>query len=468
MKNPLNRREFIRQGALAGLGAATAGLTFSGGCRWLPAKERLMMGVAPTGREAVRVGFVGIGNMGSAHVKNLLQIPNCQITAVCDIREERTAWAKNEITTAGFSEPAIYGRDDWDYKRMCDREDLDLVYNAAPWRWHAPISLAAMECGKHAASEVNLALTIDDCWKLVETSERTRRHCAMMENCCYDRTEMIVLNMIRQGVFGEILHGECGYLHDLRAHNLSPTGYQGMWRIKQMERLNGNTYPTHGIGPMAWCMDIHRGDAFDYLVSMNTPSTGINELANRLADEADDRQTREHYASWAKKQYAKGDVNITLIKTKLGKTIICKHDTSLPRPYSRDFLVQGSKGLLRKYPSEKVHIEGLTKNHEWEDMTSYNEKYLHPVWQNLEKQTAGMELAGHGGMDYIEDYRLIQALRSGLVPDIDVYDSVAWSAIIPMSNDSSNRGSKQVKFPDFTRGQWKVKRPLQVDLVKVI
>ena len=468
MSHEVNRREFMRQGAMAGLGVAAGTFTFSGGCRTLSAKHRSMMGYAPKGSDLVKVGFVGIGNMGSAHVKNLLQIPNCQITAICDIRNERTTCASERIVEAGFPEPAIYGKNDWDFERMCEVEDLDLVYNACPWRWHTPISLAAMESGKHAASEVNMALTINDCWKLVKTSERTRKHCIMMENCCYDRTEMIVLNMIRQNILGDIMHGECGYLHDLRAGNLSPNKNQGMWRIKQMERLNGNTYPTHGIGPMAWCMDIHRGDAFDYLVSMNTPSRGINEFAERMAHEAGEPEMREHYRYWFKKQYAKGDVNVTLIKTKLGKTIICKHDTSLPRPYSRDFMVQGTKGLVRKYPSEKIHIGDLTEGHEWEEIAKYREKYLHPVWRDFEVRTHGMVLEGHGGMDYIEDYRLIQALHWGIEPDIDVYDSVAWSAIIPMSHESSNNASKPVKFPDFTHGRWRDKRPLQVNLVTAI
>ena len=468
MINYINRREFMRQGIMTSLGLSIGSSAFLGGCQMLPPKDRsTMIGYAPQGKDLIKVGFVGIGNIGSNHIKNLLQILGCQITAVCDIRSERTSWTRQKITEAGFPEPVIYGKDDWDFKRMCETEDLDLVYNAAPWRWHAPICLAAMKNGKHAASEVNIALTVEDCWKLVKTSQQTRKHCIMMENCCYDRTEMAVLNMIRQGIFGDILHGECGYLHDLRAQNLSPNYYQEMWRIKQYLRLNGNTYPTHGIGPMAWCMDIHRGDAFDYLVSMNTPSRGLNEFAERMAHDAQEPKQQEHYTHWLKKQFAKGDVNITLIKTKLGKTIICKHDTSLPRPYSRDFLVQGTKGIMREYPSQKIHIEGLSPGHNWEEVDKYIEEYDHPVWKDFEKRSKDFVLEGHGGMDYIEDDRLIQALRQGLEPDIDVYDSVAWSAIIPMSSESSNNESKQMKFPDFTNGLWQKKRPLMVDLVQV-
>ena len=465
MEKQATRREFLRVSAAAGL-TALAG-SFSG-CNQVKARGSQglgsMIGYGADPIEKVRVGYVGIGNQGSGHVNNLLKIPGCQITAVCDIRSSRTNWAKKRITDAGQPEPAVYGKDDWDFQRMCETEDLDLVYNAAPWRWHAPICLAAMKNGKHAASEVNIALTVEDCWKLVEASEKYRRHCCMMENCCYDRMEMIVLHMIRQGLFGNIMHGECGYLHDLRGLKLSPTVYQGMWRVYQSIKLNGNLYPTHGIGPMAWCMDINRGDAFDYLVSMNSPARGLNEFAERMAQESKQPKRREHYAKWLNRQYALGDVNVTLIKTKRGKTIICKHDTNLPRPYSRDFLVQGTRGLVRKYPSQKIHIEGLSKGHSWEDMSAYSEKYEHPVWTQTKERAKG---AGHGGMDFIEDYRLIEALRQGIEPDINVYDSVAWSAIIPLSGESSNHGSKPVKFDDFTRGGWQKQRPLMVDLVKV-
>jgi glycosyl hydrolase family 109/GFO/IDH/MocA oxidoreductase family protein len=455
------RREFLQVSAAAGISAVVGSLAGCNQIKSLGTKRAgSMIEYAAPPIEKVRVGYVGIGNMGSGHVNNLLKIPGCQVAAVCDIRSSRTDWAKKRITDAGHPAPAVYGKDDWDFKRMCETEDLDLVYNAAPWRWHAPICLTAMENGKHAASEVNIALTEEECWKLVETSEKNRKYCMMMENCCYDQFEMIVLNMIHQGVFGEVMHGECGYLHDLRGLKLSPSAYQGMWRVYQSIERNGNLYPTHGIGPMAWCMDINRGDAFDYLVSMNSPTRGLNEFAERMAQESKQPERREHYQQWLNKQYALGDVNVTLIKTKLGKTIICKHDTNLPRPYSRDFLVQGTKGLVRKYPTQVIHIEGSSKGHSWEDTSSYKEKYEHPVWKKTKEMAKG---AGHGGMDFIEDYRMIEALRQGIVPDIEVYDSVAWSAIIPLSGKSSDNGSQPVKFDDYTRGAWKQKRLLHVN-----
>jgi predicted dehydrogenase len=454
MSKKVGRRDFLKIGMATGLGAALSGKSFS--------KKRIPELISPPPRpvaaqplDKVKIGFVGIGHMGTGHVRNLLKIPGAQIAAVCDLLPERVEKAKKLVVDAGFPEPAGYSGSENIFRQMCEKEELDLVYNAAPWEWHAPICLAAMENGKHAASEVNIAMTVEDCWKLVETSERTKKYAILMENCCYDYMEMTLLNMIRKGVFGDILHGECGYLHDLRELKLSETYYVNMWRLKHSVDKNGCLYPTHGIGPMAWCMDINRGDAIDYLVSFSSPSIGLNEYA--AVKYGPD-------SKFATQKYALGDINTTVLKTKKGKTIILMHDTNLPRPYTRYFKVQGTKGLARKYPEAKIYIEGRsTRPHRWEDMTDYNEQYEHPVWRKTKEMAQG---AGHGGMDFIEDYRLIQALREGVGPDIDVYDSVVWSAIIPLSIESVAKGSAPVKMPDFTRGGWKKPRPLQVDLVE--
>lgn len=453
MDKPLDRRDFMKNGALAGAGAALGTVLLSG-CmdRTRLPGQAAMLSHPTTPKEMIKVGYVGIGNMGSSHINNLLKIDGCQVAAVCDIRPERTDWAKKAIVKAGFPEPAVYGKDDLGFVRMCQEQDLDLVYNAAPWRWHTPICLAAMKNGKHAASEVNIALTLDDCWELVETSEKYQRHCCMMENCCYDYTEMLVLNMIQKGYFGDLLHGECGYLHDLRGLKLSPTYYQGMWRLQQSIDHDGNLYPTHGIGPMAWCMDINRGDTLDYMVSVSSRGLGLNLYA------------QEHYpdSRWVHQKFALGDMNTCVIRTKNGKTIICKHNTNSPRPYSRDFLVQGTKGLVRKYPTELIYIEGRSPNDQWEELSAYRQEFEHPVWTDLQEKAKG---AGHGGMDFIEDYRLIQALRKGIQPDIDVYDSVLWSSIIALSEKSVAQNGEPVKFPDFMRGAWKKPRPLGVDTI---
>ncbi len=453
MDNSLNRRDLLKQGAVAGLGAAICGIALSGCSSQAQRKTpALMMTHTTTPKDLIQVGYGGVGAMGSGHGKNLLKIEGCRITAVCDIRPERTEWVKKAIMAAGHPEPTVYTRGELDFVRMCETEDLDLVYNAAPWRWHTPISAAAMKNGKHAASEVNISMSIDECWELVETSEKYKKHCCLMENCCYDYTEMLVLNMIQKGLFGELLHGECGYLHDLRGYKLNPNGYQGMWRLLESIHRDGNLYPTHGIGPMAWCMDIHRGDALDYMVSMSSKGLGLNLYA------------KEHYpdSQWVNQKFALGDINTCLIKTKNGRTIICKHDTQAPRPYSRDFLVQGTKGIVRKYPAEQIHIEGRSPAHTWEELEAYQKEFEHPVWTTLREKAKG---AGHGGMDFIEDYRLIQALRKGVQPDFDVYDSVLWSSIIPLSEKSVANNGQPVKFPDFTRGAWATRRPLGVDTI---
>jgi hypothetical protein len=348
---------------------------------------------------------------------------------------------------AGQPKPAGYSRGPTDFKRLCERADLDLVYNATPWEWHVPISVAAMEAGKHAATEVPAATTLEECWELVETAERTGRHSVMMENCCYDRPEMQCLNMVKKGLLGEILHAEAGYLHDLRAIKFSNEG-EGLWRLAHSIAHNGNLYPTHGLGPVSQCMDINRGDRFDYLVSMSSPSRGLNLFAARQFGAGSPR---------ARQKYALGDVNVSLIYTALGKVITLYHDTNLPRPYSRIHKVQGTAGLFEKYP-DRVYIEGRSKNDQWDTLDKHAE-FEHPLWTTYADQARG---AGHGGMDYIEDFRLIDALRHGRPLDLDVYDAAAWSAVTPLSERSVANRSAAVAFPDFTRGAWKTPRTLHV------
>jgi predicted dehydrogenase len=398
--------------------------------------------------ELVRVAYVGIGGMGSAHVRNLLRIPGCQITAVCDINPERTAWAVKAITEAGHPAPAVYEKGPRDFERLCAEEDLDLVYNATPWEWHVPICLAAMRHGKHAAVEVPAAMTVDDCWALVEAAEKHQRHCVMMENCNYGRMEMLTFNLVRQGLFGEILHGEGGYLHDLRDIKFSTRG-EGLWRRAWSQKLNGNLYPTHGLGPIANCMDINRGDRFDYLVSMSGPSRGLQNWA------------AEHYppdAPQRKENFVLGDVNVTLVKTAKGRTIYVSHDTNLPRPYSRIHLVQGTNGLFQGYP-DRVYIEGRGKPHRWEQASDYLAEFDHPLWKDIAEQAKG---AGHGGMDYMEDYRLIKCLREGLPMDMTVYDAAALSSLVGLTVQSVANRSRPVEVPDFTRGRWQVHPPLDI------
>ncbi len=441
------RRELLKLGA-AGLGlGAAAGLSPTPAAADLDhQQQRPDLGPAPVKPFAadpidiVRVGFVGVGGMGGAHVRNFLGLEGIEIVALCDIDSARNEEVSSWVTDDGRAPPAMYGRHETDFVRMCETEDLDLVFTATPWEWHVPVCVSAMENGKHAATEVPATYTMDDCWRLVEYAEKYRKHCVMMENCNYDRPEMMVFHMARSGLFGDILHAECGYLHDLREIKFSEVG-EGLWRRAHSMVRDGNLYPTHGLGPVANVMDINRGDQFEYLVSMSSPSQGLQEWA--MANYPENHLKR-------RERYVLGDVNTTMIKTVRGRTIYLSHDTNLPRPYSRIHMVQGTKGLFQGYP-HRVHIEGLSPGHEWQDWMDLRDKYDHPLWKDLEEQSEG---AGHGGMDFIEDYRLVKCLREGKPTDMNVYDAAAMSVITPLSEWSVANRSRPIDVPDFTRGRW--------------
>lgn len=453
VQKELKRRDFIKLGAAAGVGAALGSLAASRPANAMdnlrklgPAPDQFL--AAPP-METVRIGFVGVGGMGSAHVRNFLKIGGVEIKAVCDIMEEKVKQVQDWCVEDGRPKPTGYSRGEYDFKRMCETEALDLVFTATPWRWHVPVCTEAMKNDKHAATEVPAAMTIDECWDLVEHAEKYQKHCVMMENCQYGRNEMLVLNLVRKGLMGEILHGECGYLHDLRGIKFAPDG-EGLWRRDHSRERNANLYPTHGLGPVAQCMDINRGDQFDYLVSMSSPSRGLQEYAQNNFPVGTSQRSEK---------FILGDVNVSLIKTVNGKTIYLSHDTNLPRPYSRINLVQGTKGIFQGYP-HRLHIEGRSPSHKWEMAEEYYEEFDHPLWKNLEKEKA--EGAPHGGMDFLEDYRLIKCLREGLPTDMNVYDAAALSCVTDLTEKSVANGSAPQKFPDFTRGKWKSYPPLGI------
>ncbi|NNF13260.1 MAG: Gfo/Idh/MocA family oxidoreductase, partial [Gemmatimonadetes bacterium] len=460
----LDRRELLKLGALGIGGAAMGGLS---GCA--PASESGAssqtsdatpsaapppglasaappepFSVAPM--ETVRIGFVGVGLQGGGHVRNFLGIDGVEIRALCDIDVPRMEEVAGWVEAAGHPRPTLYGQGETDFVRLCETEDLDLVFTATPWRWHVPVCVAAMENGKHAATEVPAAYTLEDCWRLVEVAETQQKHCVMMENCNYDRPEMMVFNIVRQGLLGDLLHAECGYNHDLRAIKFGDTN-EGLWRRAHSRERNGNLYPTHGLGPIANCMDINRGDQFNYLVSMSSPSRGLSDYARENFPEGDPRRDET---------FTLGDVNASLIKTSRGRTIYVVHDTNLPRPYSRIHMLQGSKGLFQGYPN-RLHIEGRSPAHRWEDYADVLAEFDHPLWKDLEEMSEG---AGHGGMDFIEDYRLVKCLREGLPTDMNVYDAAALSAVIEISEKSVASKAKSIEIPDFTRGHWEVNEPL--------
>ncbi len=448
MSEELNRRDFIKKSAMAGVGIAVSSVALA---EELQQKLKSPAKVAPTTKsmEKVRIGYVGVGLQGTDHVSNLLKIKGAEIVAVCDIVEAHATRAQDMIVKAGFKKPEAYTKSETDFKRLCQRDDVDLVYNATPWEWHVPVCIEAMKNGKHAATEVPAAYTIEDCWKLVEASEKTGKYCIMMENCNYDKTEMMILNMVKKGLFGELLHAECGYLHDLRGVKHDMEG-EGLWRRAHSMKRNGDLYPTHGLGPVAQCLDINRGNYFDYLVSFGTKTRGLHLYAEKRFG-ADSPQ--------AKEKFVLSDVVTTVLKTMNGETIVLTHDTSSPRPYSRNIYVQGTKGLVRKYPEQKIYIEQEGKPDAWEKIDEYMKKYEHPIWVDLEEQSKG---AGHGGMDFIEDYRLVNSLLKGVEPDMDVYDAAVISAVCELSEKSIKQKSAPQKFPDFTRGMWKKKKELMV------
>jgi predicted dehydrogenase len=443
----LNRRDLLKTGA-----AGAGGLVIqSFAARFAAAGEAgaPMIGFHDRPLDTVKIGFVGVGLMGTAHVENFLKIDGVEVRAICDVVPEKVERAQRLVADAGQRRPKGYSRGPRDFERLCDQSELDLVFTATPWEWHVPVCVTAMNAGKHAATEVPAALTLDDCWRLVETSEETRRHCVMMENCNYDRFEMMVLNMVQQGVFGELLHARCGYLHDLRAVKHDLEG-EGLWRRDHSMTSDGDLYPTHGLGPVAQCLDLNRGNTFETLVSMGSKTRGLHRYAvERFGP--DSPQAAEGFVL--------SDVVTTMLRTAGGETVLVTHDTSSPRPYSRDYLIQGTLGIARKYPEPRIYVEGRSEPHRWDPVEAYLEEYDHPLWRELEEESRG---AGHGGMDFIEDFRLVDSLRAGRPLDSDVYDGAMLSAVIELSGRSIARGGEPLRFPDFTRGGWRQHRPLKV------
>ena len=425
-----NRRQF--------LSAVGAGLS-------LAAAASAQKTAAPL--DVVRIGIVGAGGRGRGDLANFLKLEGVEVPAICDIVEDNAALAQKMVTDSGRPSPELYTRGETDYKRLCEREDLDLVFTATPWEWHTPISVEAMNAGKHAVSEVPIAVTLDECWELVETAERTGRYCVQLENCNYDRVELMVLNMVRQNVLGELVHARCGYLHDLRAGKFSQRAGRKLWRLDHSIRRNGDLYPTHGLGPVAQCLNINRGNQFDHMVSIGSKTQGLHDYA--VAEFGAD-------SPQAKLDFALSDVVTSLLRTRAGQTVVLTHDTNTARPYSRDFTIQGSKGIVEKYPDPRVYLDGKSPEHEWEDLiANYAEQFEHPLWRALEQRAQG---SGHGGMDFVQTYRLVYCLRNGQPLDIDVYDGAALCAVSELSERSIAQRSKTMDFPDFTRGQW-INRP---------
>ncbi len=394
----------------------------------------------------VRVGFIGLGMRGTPAVNRYTFIEGVEIKALCDLNQQYIDRAQKKITDKNLPKADEYvGEEAW--KRLCERPDIDLIYICTDWQMHVPMAVYAMEQGKHVAVEVPAALTVKECWDLVNTAERTQRHCMMLENCCYDFFELTTLNMAQQGVFGEVVHVEGAYIHDLRELNFNEFGnygYYNQWRLKYNEKHTGNPYPTHGLGPVCQVLNIHRGDKMNFLVSISSGQFGMTEYAKQRFG-ADSPE--------AQKKYARGDMNTTIIRTEKGKTIMIQHDVTSPRPYSRLHAISGTKGFAQKYPVKQIALEpDAHKFLNQVKMDSIMKKYEHPFIQEIGDKAR--KVGGHGGMDFIMDYRLIYCLRNGLPLDQDVYDAAEWSCIVELSEQSVLKGGVPVKIPDFTRGDW--------------
>lgn len=394
--------------------------------------------------DTVRIAVIGLGNRGQMALERLPKIQGVKIIAIADIDSNKVNSSYNKyFNHYEFLKPdRYYLKDDW--KRICERKDIDLIYVCTHWDLHTPIAVYAMEHNKHVAVEVPAALTVKECWELVKTSEKTKKHCIQLENCMYDFFEISVLNMVQNNRFGELVHTEGAYIHDLRSLNFSKTYYWDYWRLRNLQKTDGNTYPTHGLGPLAHLLNIHRGDRMTYLVSMSSKEFGLSKFSReKLSDEN----------IWKDESYKKGDMNTTLIHTYKGKTIMLQHDVTSPRPYSRLFTVSGTEGFVQKYPVPSMSFSPKSHNSlKREQISDTIIKYEPTVIKNIKNQAK--EIGGHGGMDFIMDYRLIYCLRNGLPLDQDVYDAAEWSSIVELSKKSVQKGSRPMKIPDFTRGNW--------------
>ncbi len=455
-----NRRNFLKYSGLTGISLAGANLfkSYAASTEFPEAKTNHqhfnMCGYAAPKLDTVRIGFIGLGNRGPGAVERMMHIEGVEIKALCDLQSEKVNAVKKSLE-GSVHRPDIYTDKADEWKKLCERPDIDLIYIATPWSLHTPMAMYAMNQGKHVCTEVPAAKTIDECWQLVKTSEHTRRHCMMLENCCYDFFELLTLNMARQGLFGEIVHGEGAYIHDLLEGNFSKDKYWNMWRLKENFR-NGNLYPTHGLGPVAQVMNINRGDNMKSLVSSSTKDFTMGAKAKELA--AKD----EFYKPFANKSF-RGNMNTTTVHTEKGRTIMLQHDVSSPNIYSRIYKISGTKGSSLKYPLPARLAIG---DEDWlseEEYKKIEDKYQPAIVKKVGEMAK--QVGGHGGMDFLMDWRTIDCLRNGLPLDIDVYDAALWSSIAPLSEWSVANKSNAITVPDFTAGSWKTNEPGDILLV---
>ena len=466
-----SRREFLKGTAWMGVAAMAAGHLAAHAAENRPgcAAGAPMHGFRVAPMKRVRVGFIGVGARGTPAVKRIAQIPGCEVTAISDINRVRLDAVQKWLKEHGYPAPKEWSRngdkDAW--KGLCDSDVCDVVYSATPRPLHCPINVYAMAHGKHVLQEVPGAFNLEECWATVEAAEKFRRHCMMLENCTYGEEEMLVFNLIKKGKLGEIVQAEVGYQHDQRSLQYNPR--DGVfWRIDRHMKHHGNYYPTHGLVPAGRCLDINRGDRFEYLVSMETKSASFEAFgqANFPADDrvvgVDGKPFNRHT-----QRMVKGDINTCLMHTAQGKTLSLIHNVCTPRPYDRGNLFMGTKGIYRSYPSllmaweEKVGDGGAHKYFDEAKAQKIKEEYRHPFWKVAGE--IAKKVGGHGGMDFVMDLRWAYCLQNGLPLDTDVYDLATYSSIVELSERSVNARSSAIDFPDYTRGGWKTAQPFTVD-----
>ncbi|PLX14208.1 MAG: glycosyl hydrolase [Marinilabiliales bacterium] len=441
----IRRREFLKTAAVAGAGLAVS--------------PRIAFGNTLKDSK-LRLGFIGLGLRGVLHLRNSLNRSDIEITAICDTDPKRMEISRKMISEAGYKKAKEFGKNAYDYRNLLELKDVDAVIISTPWLWHTPMSVDAMNAGKYAGVEVSAATSMKECWDLVETHEKTGTHLMILENVNYRRDVLAVMNMVRQDVFGELLHFRCGYQHDLREvkfnNGKQPYGggvlfgpeamSEAQWRTQHSLKRNADLYPTHGIGPVAAYANINRGNRFISLSSHATKARGLHKY---IVDQAGEDNPN------AKLKWKLGDIVTTTINTYNGETIIVTHDTNSPRPYSLGFRVQGTKGLW-EVDGNRIYVEGVSEPHRWDEADKWLEKYDHPLWKRYENEAEG---AGHGGMDYFVLNAFVESAKKNIAPPLDVYDAAAWSAITPLSEISIANNGEVQDFPDFTGAQWISREP---------
>jgi predicted dehydrogenase len=435
MDKKISRKDFFKATTAA---AAALGVKAASGS---------VENVHAAGENKIRLGLIGAGKRGRSLLGTLLYMQGLEYPAVCDINQDNLSQAQDMLRKQGHPEPEAYSQGEEDYKRLVEREDLDAVLIATPWHWHTPMAVAAMKAGKYAAVEVPASITLEQCWELVDTHEQTGVPCMMLENWSFRRDNLAILNMIRLGLFGEIVHCHCAHSHDCVDHwFFNPEGKM-QWGGQYLLKRNADQYPTHSLGPVISWMDIGCGDCFDYLTSTANRSLGINNYFSK-------KFGPEHPN--ARREYAQGDIVTTVVKTRKGNTIVINYDMQLPRPYDNRWMIQGTEGIYNEQ-RQAIYLWGKSPQyHEWEPFAPYQEKYEHAWWRAMKDSSGDF---GHGGTDYLELQQFVKAVREKTQTPVDVYDSVAMSSIIPLSEASIASESAPVKCPDFTRGKWRTKKP---------